>query len=79
MTSLNNMLHELKNVPADRLEDLYSIVRSFRANAQKAKKTPKRILKYAGSFSDMADKDYSDFRQETISIRKGLFKRDFHL
>ena len=79
MLTLNNILKELKNVPVDRLEDLYSIIHSLRANTKKSDKTSKKILSFAGSFGDMSEKDYNDFLQRTKDTRKDLFDRDINL
>ena len=79
MLTLNMILKELKNVPVDRLEDLYSIIHSLRANTKKSDKTRKKILSFAGSFSDMSENDYNDFLQQTKNARNNLFDRDINL
>lgn len=79
MLTLNAILKELKNVPVDRLEDLYSIIHSLRANTKKSDETSKQILSFAGSFSDMSEKDYDEFLQQTKQSRNDLFDRDFSL
>ena len=79
MLTLNTILKELKNVPVDRLEDLYSIIHSLRTNTKKSDKKSKRILSFAGSFSDMTDTDYNDFRNQTNDARNNLFDRDINI
>ena len=79
MLTLNMILKELKNVPVERLEDLYSIIHSLRANTKKSDKKSKKILAFAGSFSDMSEEDYSEFLQQTKSARNELFDRDITL
>lgn len=79
MLTLNTILKELKNVPVDRLKDLYSIIHSLRANTKKSDSTNKKILSYAGSFVDMSEKDYDEFLQQTKEIRNHLFDRDINL
>ncbi len=79
MTTLNTILKELKNVPVDRLGDLYSIIHSLRANKKKSDKTSKKILSFAGSFGDMSERDYNDFLQHTIHTRDKLFDREINL
>ncbi len=79
MPTLNTILKELKNVPVDRLEDLYSIIHSLRANTKKSDKTNKKILSFAVSFGDMTEKDYNEFIAHTANTRHDLFDRDINL
>jgi hypothetical protein len=79
MLTLNTILKELKNVPVDRLEDLYSIIHSLRANTKNSEKTSKKILSFAGSFGDMSVSDYNDFLKNTNETRNNLFDRDINL
>ncbi len=79
MPTLNTILKEIKNVPVDRLEDLYSIVHSLRANTKKSNNTAKKILSFAGAFGSMPEKDYKDFQKQTKQTRNNLFDRDINL
>lgn len=79
MLTLNTILKELKHVPVDRLEDLYSIIHSLRANAKKSDKAAKKILSFAGAFGDMSENDYQEFLKETRQTRNDLFDRDIDL
>ena len=79
MLTLNTILKELKNVPVDRLEDLYSIILSLQTNTKKTEKKSKKILSFAGSFSDMIENDYNDFLNHTRETRNNLFDRDINL
>ncbi len=65
MSTINNILKELKNVAVERLQDLYSIIHSIKADTKKSGETTKQILSFAGSFSDMTENDYNEFVQET--------------
>ena len=79
MLTLNTILEELKSVPVDRLEDLYSFIHSLKANPKKSESSKKKILSYAGSFNTMPQKDYDDFLKETKRTRIDLFDRDINL
>ena len=79
MLTLNTILKELKNVPVDRLEDVYSIIHSLRSNTKKSDKTAKKILSFAGAFNDMTENDYQEFLNETKQTRNELFDRDINL
>ncbi len=79
MLTLDTILEELKNVPTDRLEDLYSIVRSLRSNTKKSTTSTNKILSFAGAFGDMPSDDYNDFLKHTEQTRKDLFDREINL
>ncbi|MEO5995922.1 MAG: hypothetical protein ABIN89_04325 [Chitinophagaceae bacterium] len=79
MLTFNTILEELKNVPVDRLEDLYSIIHSLQIDTKKSDKTGKKILSFAGSFRDMSEKDYDDFLKQSKETRNNLFGRDITL
>ena len=76
MPTLDTILKELKNVPVDRLKDLYSIIHSLRTNTKKTDKASKKILSFAGSLSGLTEKDYNDFLNQTKETRNDLFDRD---
>lgn len=79
MLTLNTILKELRDVPVNRLEDLYSIIHSLRVDTKKSDVTRRKILSYAGSFEQMSQKDYDDFVHETKKTRNDLFDRDVNL
>jgi len=79
MPTLNTILKELKNVPVDKLEDLYSIIHSLRTNTRKVDKVNQQILSFAGSFDDMPESDYNDFVKHTNQTRENLFDRNINL
>ena len=76
MLTLNTILKELRNVPVDRFEDLYSIIHSLKANTKKSDRTSKKILFFAGSFGAMSEKDFNDFSEHTKETRNNSFDRD---
>jgi hypothetical protein len=75
MFTLNNILQEIKEVPSDRLEEVYEFVHSLNTKTKYTVKSRKKILSFAGAFSEMSDKDYADFKKETKKSRKILFER----
>ena len=79
MLTLNTILKELRNVPVDRLEDLYSIIHSLQVNIKKSDRTSSKILSFAGSFGDMNENDFNDFLEHAKEIRNNLFDRDINL
>ena len=82
MLTINNILKEMKDVPANRLEELYQFVHSLTPSIKQVKgneKTRKKILSYGGAFSDMSSKDYSEFVNQTKKVRSKLFDRSSEL
>lgn len=79
MLTLNTILEEVKNVPVNRLKDLYSIIHSFQTNTKKSGNRNKKIMSFAGSFGEMKDDDFMSFLNHTKQTRKNLFDRDFDL
>ncbi len=79
MPTLNTILKELKNVPVDRLGDLYSIIHALQVNTQNAGKKAGNILSFAGSFSDMDESEYQDLVKITKETRNELFDRKFKI
>lgn len=79
MLTFDTIIKELKNVPVNKLEDLYSIIHSLQTDIKSSEKKSKKILSFAGSFSDLSEKDYNDFLKQTREARKELFDRDIDL
>lgn len=79
MTMYNAILKELRNMPADRLEDLYAFMQSLQQNAASDIKNREEILSFASCFSDMFDEDFKDFQEQTEQTRRKLFDRTIHL
>jgi hypothetical protein len=75
MFTIDNIIDELKEVPPSRLEELYQIVHSLTPVAKQEAITQKKIMSFAGSFSDMDDKDYEGYLDQTKNVRASLFTR----
>lgn len=79
MLTINNILKEIKDVPVNRLEDVYQFVHSLTPKTRQSQNHRKKILSFGGAFSDMSKKDYSDFVNQTKKIRTQLFDRNTDL
>ncbi len=75
MLTINNILKEIKNVPVNRLNEVYQFVHSLTTETHIKEKKKQKILSYAGLFSDMNKKEYSDFLHQIKKNRKTLFTR----
>ena len=69
----------MKDVPVNRLEELYQYVHSLTSKAKRKESLRKKILSFGGAFSDMSDKDYADFLTQTKKTRSKLFDRNVDL
>lgn len=79
MLTLNAILKEIKDVPVNRLEELYQFVHSLTPTTKQTENLRKKILSFGGAFSDMSNKDYADFLSQTRKTRAKLFDRNFDL
>ena len=82
MLTINTILKEMKDVPANRLEELYQFVHSLTSPVKQKKndvKLRKKILSFGGAFGDMSSKDYSDFLNQTKKTRAKLLDRNIRL
>ncbi len=79
MLTLNTIIKELKNVPINRLEELYQFVHLLTPATKQTEAAKKKILSYGGAFDDMSDKDYADFLKHTKKARTKLFDRNLDI
>jgi hypothetical protein len=77
--TFKNILKELKDIPEERLEELYQYVHALNPKSKRTETLRKKILSFAGSFSDMNKKDYKDFLNQTKKTRSKLFERKISL
>jgi hypothetical protein len=79
MLTLNTILKQMKDIPVNRLEELYQFVHVLIPKSKQKESLRKKILSYGGAFSDMNSKDYSDFLSQTKKTRARLFDRNIEL
>ena len=79
MLTINTILKEIKDVPLNRLEELYQFVHLLTPKAKQPENLRKKILSFGGAFSDMSNKDYSEFLSHTKKTRTKLFDRNIEL
>lgn len=78
MLTYNAILKEIKDIPIDKLEELYSYIHSLSTKVKKTDTLRKKILSFGGAFSDMSEKDYNDYLKEIQDSRTTLFNRKFN-
>ena len=79
MPTLNAILKEMKDVPVNRLEELYQFVNSLTPKSRQTETLRKKILSFGGAFSDMSSSDYTGFLNQTKKTRAKLFDRNIGL
>lgn len=79
MFTINTILKEINDLPAERLEEVYEFVHSLNTHSKQKANARKKILSFAGAFSDMSEKEYADFKKYTKKTRKTLFERNVNL
>ena len=79
MLTLNTILKEMKDIPVNRLEELYQLVHSMSSSTKPKENLRKKILSFGGAFSDMSNEDYEDFLNHTKQTRVKLFDRSIDL
>ncbi len=77
--TFNSILKELKDLPSDRLEELYQYIHSLNPKKKVSEQLRKKILSFAGAFSEISKKDYKDFLKQTKKTRAKLFNRNVDL
>jgi uncharacterized SAM-dependent methyltransferase len=79
MLTFNAILKELKDVPVNRLEELYQLVLSMTPKTKQTTTSRKKILSYGGAFGDMSEKDYTEYLNQTQKTRNQTFDRNSSL
>ena len=77
--TFNSILKELKDLPSDKLEELYQYIQSLNPKKKGSEQLRKKILAFAGVFSEISKKDYKDFLKQTKKTRTKLFNRNVDL
>jgi len=67
----------MKDVPVNRLEELYQFIHALTPKSKHSESLRKKILSFGGAFSDMSSNDYADFLSQTKKVRTELLDRKF--
>ncbi len=77
--TIHKIMKEMRDVPANKLEELYQVVRAFNTKAKRNAARRKKIMSFAGAFKDMSEKEFQAFQTDTKRVRSGMFNRKFDL
>ena len=79
MSTLNTIIKEMKDVPVNRLEELYQFIHAMTPRTKHSDSLRKKILSFGGAFSDMSSSDYAEFLNQTKKTRTELANRKFDI
>jgi hypothetical protein len=79
MPTINAIIKEMRDVPDERLEEVYQFIHSLNPKFKSTLALKKKILSFAGAFSAMDSKDYADFLKQTKRTRSKLFSRNINV
>lgn len=76
MLSIRTIQNEISQIPINRLEEVYQLIRSFHRPIKEKTTKKSKLLNFAGLYSDMSDSDYNDLILYTKKSRNNLFSRN---
>ena len=68
------VIEEIKAIPEEHLPAVYTVLRRFRSSARVKKNGKFDVMKYAGCWKNMPDRDYASFVREIKAGRSGAFR-----
>lgn len=79
MSTLEAILKEMKEVPVNRLDELYQFIHSMTTSVKHTEKIQRKIISFGGAFSDVSSKDYIEFFYQTKRTLADLLNRKFEI
>jgi hypothetical protein len=79
MLTIENIIKEIKDVPKERLEEIYQFIHSLNQKPVDKKSNRDKIIAFGGAFKEMSEADYLDYLSNTKQARNTLFKRNIDL
>ena len=76
MVTINTIIKEIRNIPGERLNEVYQFIHSLNIHYNINDVKRKKIISFAGLLSDMSDEDYTDFVDEIRKTRKSIPERN---
>jgi len=75
MLTIKTIQNEISQIPINRLEEVYKLIRSFHRSLNLKKQQKSKILSFAGILNDMSESDYNDLISNTKKNRDEMFNR----
>ena len=77
LISFNQIIEEISLIPEDKHKELYDLIQRFRMSLNQSENRINEIMKLAGSWSDIAEEEFSNFCQEIEQRRQTSSSRRF--
>ncbi len=74
-----SVLKKLSQIPIDYLQAVDNFLSSLSMKIEKKQQNRNAILNLAGSWSDLSDEDFEDYRRATKETGEDLFNREVEL
>lgn len=74
-----SVLKKLSSIPIEYLDEVDKFLTTLSKDIDSKEKNRDNILKFAGSWNDMSDNDFEDYRKSIKDTRNNMFNRDIEL
>jgi len=74
-----SVLKKLSSIPIEYLDEVDKFLTTLSKDIDSKEKNRDNILKFAGSWNDMSDNDFEDYRKSIKDTRSNMFNRDIEL
>ncbi len=71
----NRILKEIRLIPDDKLQELYTILHYYRMGVQSSQEKPGSVMKFAGSWSDLSEDEADLILQDIYQRRQKAFSQ----
>lgn len=67
------VVEEIKRIPKDRLPELYDLIHFFRLGLETGRQDKEDVMRFAGCWKDITDKEFNDFANDMTERRRKAF------
>ena len=67
------IVDEIRRIPIDRLPQIYDIIHFFRLSLETDRQDKKDVMRFAGCWEDMTEKDFNDLSNDITERRRKAF------
>jgi hypothetical protein len=60
----NQIIEEINLIPEDKRQELYNLIHQFRISLKRSHDNVDKIMQFAGNWSDLSEKEFSNFYEE---------------
>jgi hypothetical protein len=67
------VMEEIRRIPENRLLEIYDLIHFFRIELETDRKDAKKIMRFAGCWQEMTDREFREFSTEISDRRQKAF------